>query len=272
MSVFWRRISSLCIAILVSAPNRGAAFQSPPPIAERAHQILIDSCAPCHKEGGDKSAALKLKVQRYDDVKASAAEILEQVDGRYMPKGSALKDADRITLMEWVSQGAPNWETPSLTARTFVSEARILQTIQADIKKQSELVRPYLRYYSLVHLYNAQVSDADLQQYRVGLSKLVNSLSRAPEIAVPVSINPERTLFRIDLHQFKWDDAIWKTIVRAYPYGYRSSGSDEIRQLTGADVPYVRADWFVFQASTPPLYHEILRLPSTVKELESVKR
>jgi hypothetical protein len=56
--------------------------------------------------------------------------------------------------------------------------------------------------------------------------------------------------------------------VRAYPYGYRSSGSDEIRQLTGADVPYVRADWFVFQASTPPLYHEILRLPSTVKELE----
>ena len=36
-----------------------------------------------------------------------------------------------------------------------------------------------------------------------------------------------------------------------------------------ADIPAVHADWFVAQASLPPLYHDLLSLPLTDRELET---
>ena len=36
-----------------------------------------------------------------------------------------------------------------------------------------------------------------------------------------------------------------------------------------ADIPSVHVDWFVAQASLPPLYHDLLSLPSTDRELET---
>lgn len=218
-----------------------------------------------------------LKVEKYADIMQSAvvprdtnSPLFQQVDQGLMPyKSPKLPAAEIATLKDWILQGAPNWDARSQEAhRTFVSEAQIIQLIISDLKKQNERSLPYLRYYSIVHLYNALASNEDLEQYRVGLSKLVNSLSTAPNIVKPFPINAERTILRIDLRDFKWDDAIWKTIVNAYPYGARPFSS-VIRNMTGADVPYIRADWFVFQASTPPLYHDILRLPSTIRELEA---
>jgi hypothetical protein len=40
------------------------------------------------------------------------------------------------------------------------------------------------------------------------------------------------------------------------------------RETTGSRLPYVRGDWFVFAASRPPLYHDVLQLPLTDRELE----
>jgi hypothetical protein len=40
--------------------------------------------------------------------------------------------------------------------------------------------------------------------------------------------------------------------------------------LSGAEIPYVRADWFVSEASVPPLYHDLLGLPSSVSQLEGL--
>ena len=36
-----------------------------------------------------------------------------------------------------------------------------------------------------------------------------------------------------------------------------------------ADIPSVHADWFIAQASLPPLYHDLLSLPLTDRELET---
>jgi serine/threonine-protein kinase len=42
-----------------------------------------------------------------------------------------------------------------------------------------------------------------------------------------------------------------------------------IAELSGTDLPMVRADWFIATAARPPLYHTLLRLPETAGELES---
>ena len=36
-----------------------------------------------------------------------------------------------------------------------------------------------------------------------------------------------------------------------------------------SDIPSVHVDWFVAQASLPPLYHDLLSLPLTDRELET---
>src|SRR5207253_5097359 len=38
------------------------------------------------------------------------------------------------------------------------------------------------------------------------------------------------------------------------------------------DLPYVRGDWFVAVAATPPLYHQILQLPDEERELATLLR
>jgi len=47
--------------------------------------------------------------------------------------------------------------------------------ILADVEKKiPERDRRYARYFTLAHLYNAGLSEDELQTYRHGLSKLVN--------------------------------------------------------------------------------------------------
>jgi hypothetical protein len=126
------------------------------------------------------------------------------------------------------------------------------------------------RYFSIVHLYNAGLSDDELLTARHGLVKLLNSLSWGETIALPVAVGDEKMIFRIDLRQYGWPSRAWEKIVAANPYDTRLPGARavQIARLTGTGKPVVRADWFVAAASRPPLYHDILALPRSARELE----
>lgn len=39
-------------------------------------------------------------------------------------------------------------------------------------------------------------------------------------------------------------------------------------QFSGADIPYLRADWFIVTATQRPLYHQLLDIPETLTEVE----
>ena len=88
------------------------------------------------------------------------------------------------------------------------------------------------------------------------------------EIALPKPVNESETLLRIDLRDFKWTFDSWGRVQSAYSYGWRGRGWKPISDLSGAELPYIRADWFVARVSCPPLYHDALDLPNTVQELE----
>ena len=42
-----------------------------------------------------------------------------------------------------------------------------------------------------------------------------------------------------------------------------------LREAMDCQVPFVHVDWFLATASLPPLYHDILGLPETDRELEA---
>lgn len=184
--------------------------------------------------------------------------------------GEPLSSGDQGILRQWIAEGAPNFNIPT-AKRSFITPKLILELLQADLKQMSAGDRPFVRYFSIAHLYNAELNDDRLETYRGALSRLVNSLSWQLRIVPPSPIDPSRTLLRIDLRNYRWNAAIWETIVAADPYGvtYGTSAEEFCTAATLSAMPLVRVDWFLFAASRPPLYHDILQLPKLDLDLEA---
>src|SRR5262249_54721151 len=139
-----------------------------------------------------------------------------------------------------------------------------------DVKSVEPSHRRFLRYFTLTHLYNAGLSDEDLEMARQGLSKLINGLSWHPRITRPLDIESTRTVFRIDLRDYKWNARMWEQLAAIYPYriSSNSAGARAASAATGTEQPALRGDWFLDTASRPPLYHDLLLLPFTDRDLE----
>jgi len=241
-----------------------------------AREILTQRCFVCHGANGvarknvfvlDRNRLVATRTVIPGD---SNSPLLKLVESGTMPMGGPeLSKEERAALRNWILDGAPGWDDESkVPKRVFLTEPAILSLIRNDLLQARERDRGFLRYFSLAHLFNAGVQDADLETYRAALSKLVNSLSWHKEINPPTPIDPARTVFRVDLRDYNWTAATWDSILAAYPYGIRNTESQNIERLSNATLPYIRADWFAANASVPPLYHDILGLPRTAQELE----
>lgn len=174
----------------------------------------------------------------------------------------------------------PQPETPKpAVSRTFIPLRDEVKALAEDVMKLDATVRPFTRYVTLTNLHNLRdatgqptESDAQMDIYRAAVSKLLNCISRAGRITVPTAIDTARTLYRIDLRDYALSTADWENHVAAgYPYGLRGidgRAEDDLAKETHSTAAAVRADWFVFAASQPPLYHEMLHLPDTEPALE----
>src|SRR5262249_44599344 len=182
--------------------------------------------------------------------------------------------ADDIALIKrWIESGAPDF-APAAAPRAFLAPAEVVQAIKKDLDIVKERDRRFTRYFALTHLYNAGLSADEMQSYRHGLSKLVNSLSWGPKVVVPKAVDTERTVFRIDLRDFQWNEKVWEAVVADNPSGVRRRGEDldELGGAPGGRLRYERGEWFFAAAPPPPLYHEVLQLPKTERELEALLR
>ncbi len=187
-------------------------------------------------------------------------------------ENNPLSESETATLKAWIEAGAlqPVANNPS-SQHKFMSETDMLQVIEADLNHANERDRAYLRYFTLTHLANEGATEDDIQAFRVGLSKLLNSLSWQKRIAVPEPIDTGKTILRIDLRKFSWTEQTWQKLLAAYPYVIisKSEPAKSIYTATNCSLPYLRADWFVSRAAVPPLYHDLLDMPDTAGKLEA---
>ena len=197
-----------------------------------------------------------------------------------MPLGQPQLPAQSIdTIRNWILTGAPDWAVTTTTDAAFIPPAEILNTIETHLMSLAPFDRAYARYFTMTHLYNAGESAQILQEYRKALNKLINSLSWGSVVINPQPIDPQWTIFYIDLRHYEWDvNDGWTTIEAEYPYHIPFDAPEQTAlkaQLTrlqgemNCDIPSVHVDWFVAQASLPPLYHDLLDLPLTDRELET---
>ena len=258
-------------------------------LAQEAYAIFQQSCLGCHGEHGYFTEALV--IQSRQGLIDTGTVIPGNPDGSefykrltedtpekpQMPWGQpALSDAAIETIRRWIQAGAPNWEVQYDI--NFITTDAMLNTIQGHLETLSAFDRPSARYFTLTHLYNAGESPEALLAYQIALSKLVNSLSWGFDVINPTPIDLQETIFYIDLRHYEWDvrNEAWTQIEREYPYSIEfdpetQAGLHEkltnLRTEMDCEVPFVHVDWFLANASLPPLYHDILDLPETDREL-----
>ena len=206
--------------------------------------------------------------------------LIEKRVEKRMPLGQPpLSPAAIRTIRQWILAGAPNWETLEQDG-AFITPKKMLETIEKHINALAPFDRTFARYFTLTHLYNAGETPAALHAYQSALSKLVNSLSWGRRVIKPQPIDAEATIFYIDLRDYEWEIGTnrWILIEAEYPYKIEFNAPTQtvlreklmrLREAMGCEVPFVDVDWFVATASLPPLYHDILGLPETDRELET---
>ena len=272
------------ICLLLFALNQQVVYAQQP-LAQQAFAIFEQHCFDCHGEFGSYSDVLTIKhsdlienrsvIPGQPDASELYLRLLGDTDkGSQMPLGQEPLNSEAIaTVRRWIEVGAPDWETIPKPKRRFITTEAMLKTIHTHVTSLTAFDRSFARYFTLTHLYNAGASDDNLRAYRNALSKLVNSLSWGSEVIKPKPIDREEAIFYIDLRHYEWDikSDKWYKIEQAYPYGVqlKSSMYAALCKETDCELPFIRADWFIATASLPPLYHEILDLPKTDRELET---
>jgi mono/diheme cytochrome c family protein len=251
-------------------------------LTQRIGDMFKANCYRCHGQDGENEGGLNYVVDLRTLVsrnKVVPGKPDDSVVFRRMtassrpmpPKGEKPRpsDADIAALKQWIEEGAPSRDSGT-DDREFIADAEVVQYIHDDLQKLDERARRFTRYFTITHLYNSGRSDDELQTFRLALSKLVNSLSWERDIEVPRPIDPAKTILRVDLRHYQWTQEVWKRILAEYPYAVTLPGetAKAVVAATECEMPYARADWFVFAASRPPLYHDLLQLPITDRELE----
>jgi hypothetical protein len=262
----------------------GASCETLP---DSAKDVLETHCYRCHGQNGATEGGFNsvldvvrmLENGKIDaDNPASSSILMRMQDGSMPPSTEATRpDADEIAVVEaWLTEcDAADFNPPII--RDFIAPEIVHAWMAADIdavEGSDPLAVPYLRYVSLVHLYNAHLSDDQLITSRAGLSRLLNALSFNPDITPPTPIGEHDLLYRIDLRDYNWgatqEDPVdrWEILVRDYPFGfvYDDATYEEVRERTGSRQPILHADWLVSVASVPPIYHDILQTPDTLDD------
>jgi mono/diheme cytochrome c family protein len=274
-------IALLCLF----APSVGSA-QDQTAIAKSAKTVLETHCYGCH--GRDGKAENGVFVLNRDKLvagrkivpgKSAESSLLRLMEREKMPpeediEGKAISKRpskeEVAAVRAWIDAGAPEFAAAPLK-RDFITDTAVFDFILADLKAADERTDKFYRYLTITHLYNAGRSDEQLQSYRAGISKLVNSLSWKGKIKPPTPIDPAKTILRIDLRDYNWSPKTWEAVFRLHPYGVAYPRMPAARlccELTQCPQPFVRGDWFVFAAAKPPLYHIVLDLPEQLAELE----
>lgn len=273
-------VGGLWLAGGIAGGVGGAAAQELP---DDIAAIFDQHCTACHRPGPgeEKAQAAIPDILNLSDIIARGkirpgdpenSSVYTQVRSNDMPDGAKffsrkpVSDDDKERLRAWIAS-----LTEATSERAFISDGDVLGYIFNDIAQvPAERARRY-RYFTLTHLHNnAGVSDDELETYRQGLSKLVNSLTWNRVIERPYPVDPAATVFRVDIDRLGWSEELWDRVAGQNPYAkfYESVVSETLGNVLRVTQPAIRADWFAAKVSVPPLYNEFAQIPETQQELE----
>ncbi|CAN7724822.1 DUF4384 domain-containing protein [Bradyrhizobium sp. LjRoot220] len=277
----------------VAAPASPAEVIVPPsdPVAKTAFDVLDKHCARCHQSGKlvkrERPAKGFGNVLKLDEMAANPhfirpgnpldSYLLRQILDKQMPydvyqeysdQHPTPTESDLRALEAWVN-GLGAKAVASCESHKLISPDDMVRFMVTDLDKQLRQRQPTTRYLTLTHLANICTDPAAMKVYRQAAIKFLNSLGRSSDVIRLETIDPEGTILRFNLLDLGWSAADWDGLIAMYPYNVQpqTEFSRTLASATRTPQAYVRADWFAFTASEPPLYDALLKLPNTFQDL-----
>jgi len=267
-----------CALLLPECPL--AAQTNRAEVATKVHAVLKVHCARCHGNDGQAKGGFSFVLDRdrliarekiVPGKPAESALYQALAEGKMPPSSQKTRPApdDVALIRRWIDEGAAPFDLAG-HERTLLGHAEVVEYAATDLESIESRNRRFMRYLTLAPLYSAGLTEEELHAARQAVAKLINSLSWHARITRPIAVDPAATLFRIDLRDYKWTARMWDHLVAEYPYRvpFASPSGRRLVTRTGCETPLIRADWFIATAARPPLYHDLLQLPSTDRSLE----
>lgn len=272
------------------------AAGAPPPVAmndlaARADDFVGRYCRNCHGPGesaqgsfpaGDL-ASLAANPAFVTPGDRNASLLFTSVSSGRMPYGSKPSAEELEALGAWIDQlAAPApVATPvkPVRKRDVVTTEAMQRAALADLDGLPAGDRRFIRYVTFHNLHNgiapcedARVFARRLDLFQASFRKLYNSVSLGPRLVNPPAVaGSQDLLVRIDLRDAKWTPAQWELLLADYPFARSAAQDPTLKGLTegaNTDIPLIRADWFMANASRPENYHLLLALPEHIGALE----
>lgn len=279
-------------ALAQDAALNNEAIQPPSdPVAAAAFSVLDRHCARCHQQGKlinrERPAKNFGNILKLDQIATNPSYVLpgnplgsklfRQIADKEMPydvnyegetRYGTLSEADLKALETWIA-ALGSKAIASCESHKLITPETMVGFMVADLDRQLAPRRATTRYLTLTHLANTCTDPAAMKVYRQGAIKLLNSLSRSSDVVKLETIDPEATILRFNLVDLGWTAADWNDLLAVYPYNVQPDAriNAAVSSATQTPLAYVRADWFAFAASQPPLYDALLRLPPTFQAL-----
>ena len=273
-----------------ATPATDAIIAPSDPVARAAFDVLDRYCARCHQNGKlvDRERPAKNfgNILKLDEIAANphyvlpgnplGSKLFRQIADKEMPydiyyEGSSAappSEADLKALENWIAALGTK-AVASCETHKFVTPEDMVSFMVSDLDKQRPQRRATTRYLTLTHLANICADPAAMKVYRQAAVKFLNSLARSSDVVRLETIDLEGSILRFNLLDLGWSAADWDKVIAIYPYSAVPDNEFVRTLVSGAatPIPYVRADWFVFTASQPPLYDVLLQLPNTFQQL-----
>jgi hypothetical protein len=161
-----------------------------------------------------------------------------------------------------------------------------IEAMSNDIASLDAEDQPFTRYLTVTYSSNAGECGRALQRQRYALFKTINSVSTDTRTHVPVAIDDDETIFRVDIRDYNWDRDIdleddgvvdfndaWDAIIAdesAAPYAvpYQGDQADDLAADSGTAVPFLPVNAFVQAVEFGDLYYTLIGAKANLFDFE----
>ena len=263
-----------------SSPPNGVSASDV--LGQRVLELLAAHCASCLVDpDGPGEAVAAVSISRLIDAgqivpgSSASSPVFQSIQLNPYPPGDPRSPpiAGELALIARFIDGLPS-SIPDCAPLPFVSLDRALELMAADSQSLSTVDRPFARYVTLTDASNARLCGPALERRRQALFEAVNGASLAQDVALPVAIDADAIIYRLDLRAYAWDrpldvdddgaadfDDGWEAAVAAAgPYAVPYAGPEANVLSAGLQTPvqFLSAQVLVHTVAGGNLYYALV--------------